>query len=80
MPLRLLPSVDGMGNSCLDRGAHFTQSLQSIMGATETFRLRVNGMHSIMKVILGDCSDIRENLAERTLTSTARDVTLSFDH
>jgi hypothetical protein len=33
-----------------------------------------------MKVILGDCSDIPENLAEPTLTSTARDVTLSFDH
>ena len=33
-----------------------------------------------MKVILGDCSDIPENLAESTLTSTARDVTLSFDY
>jgi hypothetical protein len=33
-----------------------------------------------MKGILGDCSDIPENLAEPTLISTARDVTLSFDH
>lgn len=33
-----------------------------------------------MKVILGDCSDIPENLAEPTLTSTARDVALSFDY
>jgi hypothetical protein len=32
-----------------------------------------------MKVILGDCSDIRENLAELTRASTVRDVTLSFD-
>jgi hypothetical protein len=29
-----------------------------------------------MKIILGDYSDIPENLAEPTLTSTARDVTL----
>jgi hypothetical protein len=33
-----------------------------------------------MTGILGDCSDIPENLAEPTLISTARDVTLSFDH
>jgi len=33
-----------------------------------------------MKVISGDCSDILENLAEPTLTSTGLDVTLSFDH
>jgi hypothetical protein len=33
-----------------------------------------------MKVILGDCRDIPGNLAEPTLTATARDVTLSFDH
>jgi hypothetical protein len=32
-----------------------------------------------MKAILGDCNDIPENLAEPTLTSTAR-VTLSLDH
>jgi hypothetical protein len=32
-----------------------------------------------MKAILGDYSDIPENLAEPTLSSTARDVTLWLD-
>jgi hypothetical protein len=32
-----------------------------------------------MKVILGDYSDIPEDLAEPTVNSTASDVTLSFD-
>jgi hypothetical protein len=36
--------------------------------------------HQFVKTVLGNCSDIPRNLAESTPASTARALTLSFDH
>jgi chorismate-pyruvate lyase len=44
----------------LTRRCELRSSLQSIMGATDIFLLRVNRLHSIHESILGDYSDIPE--------------------